>query len=134
MRFVFSRRFFILFAIGIVPLSLSWSFPWVRYGVWAFDLLLFVLAFVDYFISRKLPPELTIRREFDKRFAIGDRSEVKLHIENASEKNFYLRIKDEFPPEMVLSEKREARFAIDAQSIAEFSYFLTPPRRGLYTA
>ena len=27
MRFVFSRRFYILVALGIVPLSLAWNFP-----------------------------------------------------------------------------------------------------------
>ena len=132
MRFVFSRRFFILLAVCIVPLSVSWSFPVIRYGVLAFDALLFAAAIADYFFSRNLPPGLTIRREFDKRFAIGDKSEVKLLIENASARDFQFRVKDEFPSEMILGEKREAEFSIDAQTTAEFSYFLTPPRRGRY--
>lgn len=132
MRFVFSRKFFILLAACIVPLSVSWSFPAIRYAVLAFDVLLFAAAIADYFLSRRLPPELTVSREFDKRFAIGERSEVKIRIENASASNLYLRIKDEFPAQMVLGGKREAEISIDAQSTAEFSYFLTPPRRGKY--
>lgn len=132
MRFVFSRKFFILFAVGFVPLSLSWSFPVVKDAVLGFDILLIVLALIDYFISRKLPPELTTRREFEKRFAIGDKSKIVLLIENATPRIFHLKIKDEFPPEMLLDETREAAFTIEGQSTAEFSYFLTPPRRGRY--
>jgi len=132
MHFVFSRRFFILLAIGFVPLSLSWSFPALRYAVLAFDVLLVLLALFDYFTSRKLPEELTITREFGRRFAIGDENQVRLHIENRSPQTFNLQIKDEFPPELKLSETREAKFKIEGQSSADFFYNLTPPRRGKY--
>lgn len=132
MRFVFSRRFFILLAIGFVPLSLSWNFPELRTAVFVYDILLILLAITDYFVSRKLPEELTIRREFDRRFAIGDTSKITLRIENRSAKTFLLNIKDEFPPEMKLSEKREAKFTIEGQRSAEFSYNLTATRRGKY--
>lgn len=132
MRFVFSRRFFILFALGLVPLSVSWQVPVLRYAVLAFDILLVAGAIADYFISRKLPEDLTIRRDFEKRFAIGDPSEVKLIVENASPRWFDLKIKDEYPPAMRLENSREAEVIIDAHETAEFSYFLTPPKRGRY--
>lgn len=132
MRFVFSRRFFILLAIGFVPLSLSWSFPALRYAVLVYDVALVLLAIVDYFISRNLPAELTISREFGRRFAIGDANQIKIKIENRSPKTFDLQIKDEFPPEMKLSEAREAKFLVEGQSFAEFIYNLTPSRRGKY--
>lgn len=132
MNFVFSRRFFILLAIGFIPLSLSWNFPALRYFVLIYDILLVAVALADYFISRKLPEELTIRREFDKRFAIGDESIVTLHIENRSARDFNLQIKDEFPPEMVLNEERKAEFKLAAQKTADFTYGLTPLRRGNY--
>jgi len=132
MRFVFSRRFFILLAIGFVPLSLSWSFPALRYAVLVYDILLVLLALFDYFTSRKLPEELTITREFGRRFAIGDENQVRLHIENRSPQTFNLQIKDEFPPELKLPETREAKFKIEGQSSADFFYNLTPPRRGKY--
>jgi uncharacterized protein (DUF58 family) len=132
MRFVFSRRFFILLAIGFVPLSLSWSFPALRYAVLAYDVLLVLLALADYFTSRKLPEELTVSREFGKRFAIGDANQIKLRIENRSPKTFNLQIKDEFPPAMKLSETREAKLKIEAQTFSDFFYNLTPPRRGRY--
>lgn len=133
MRFVFSRKFFILFAIGLVPLSVSWVFPELKYVVLLFDIALVAAAIVDFFISRKLPNELTIHREFERRFAIGDPSEVKLIIENASGRNFHLKIKDEFPAAMRLNDKREAEVYVDAHEAAEFAYHLTPPRRGKYT-
>src|SRR5688500_7254483 len=106
MNFVFSRRFYILLAFGLIPLSLSWNLPALRSIVLVYDIFLIALVFIDYFISRRLPEELTIRREFDKRFAIGDETSVKIHIENASDRDFYLKIKDEFPPEMILNERR----------------------------
>jgi uncharacterized protein (DUF58 family) len=132
MRFIFSRRFYILLAVGFVPLSMSWNLPVLRTIVLACDILLIALAFIDYFISRKLPEELTIRREFNRKFAIGDETEVRLFIENASPTDFHLRIKDEFPPAMRLKEKREAELTVEAQTIAEFFYGLTPPKRGNY--
>jgi uncharacterized protein (DUF58 family) len=132
MRFVFSRRFYILLAAGFVPLSLSWSLPALRYAVLAFDVLVIVGAVVDYLISRKLPEELTVSREFNRKFAIGDETEITLRIENASPRNFHLKIKDEFPPEMRLKESREAAFTVEAQTTAEFIYGLTPPKRGNY--
>ncbi len=78
MRFVFSRLFFVLLAIGFLPLSLSWNFPALRYAVLIYDIVLILLALIDYYISRNLPEELKISREFEKRFAIGDESIVKL--------------------------------------------------------
>ncbi len=132
MRFVFSRLFFVLLALGFLPLSLSWNFPVLRYAVLIYDVALVLLAILDYFISRKLPEEFTITREFEKRFAIGDATLVKLHIENASPNEYQLKIKDEYPPELKLADSREAAFKIEAQSAADFIYNLTPPKRGKY--
>lgn len=132
MRFVFSPRFIVLLALGILPLSLSWSFPVLRTLVFVYDAVLAVAAIADYFISRKLPDGFTIIRDFDKRFAIGDRTEVRLYIENATASKFHIKIKDEYPPEMLLREDREAEFTIEAQTTAEFFYEVTPPRRGKY--
>lgn len=132
MKFVFSTRFYILFIIGLVPLSLSWNLPVLRSAVFIYDAVLVIAALADYFLSRHLPDELTIRREFDKRFAIGDATTVTLHIENFTSNNYHLRLKDEFPSELRLDGSREAEFTLPAQATAEFSYDLTPPKRGRY--
>lgn len=132
MRFVFSRRFFILLAIGLIPLSLSWRMPWLRSFVIAYDVLLVLTAITDHIISRRLREDLNIRREFEKRFAIGDANKISLYVENATARSFRLRLKDEYPAEMMLEEPRQAEFTSDAQSTAEFYYHVTPHRRGSY--
>lgn len=132
MKFIFARRFFVLLAAGIVPLSLSWTLPELRYVVLAFDGALIAAALVDFLVSRKLPDEFSISREFEKRFAIGDANKVNLKIENGSSRAIHLIVKDEFPPEMTVDETREAEFTVAAQTTAEFFYHLTPPRRGRY--
>lgn len=132
MRFVFSGRFFLLLALGLVPLSMSWSFPVLRTAVLVFDVLLIAAAVVDYLMSRKLPEGFTIRRKFEARFAIGDPSDVKLEIENDTERAFRIKIKDEYPDAMKLGDPREATFTIQPRSNAEFYYSLTPPKRGHY--
>lgn len=132
MQFVFSRRFYILLALGFVPLSLAWNFPVLKYVVLAFDILLIIAAIVDYFISRKLPEEFKITREFARRFAIGDENIVNLRVENITDRDFYIELKDEYPPEMDLNEKREADFFAEAQTFSDFYYGVTPPKRGKY--
>ncbi|MBK6750836.1 MAG: DUF58 domain-containing protein [Pyrinomonadaceae bacterium] len=132
MRFVFSRRFFLLIALGIVPLSLSWTYPDLRWVVFLFDALLVITAIVDFIISRQLPEEFRVSREFDRRFAIGDPTQVKIHIENGTARDIHLRLKDEYPAEMKLNETREAEFMVEAQTAASFVYSVTPPHRGGY--
>lgn len=132
MRFVFARRFYILLALGLIPLSLSWNFPALRYAVLIFDVLLIIAALIDYFVSRRLPADFTVERRFERRFAIGDEAQIHLKIENRSARDFRLKIKDEFPPEMILGETREVEFTSAAQTNADFFYLLTPPRRGNY--
>lgn len=132
MRFVFSLRFYVLLALALVPLSLSWTFPVLWYVVVAFDILLFAAAIADYFISRNLLEDVILKREFDRRFAIGDATRVSIMIENSTPSSLHLKIKDEYPPEMKLDEPREASFRIGPQQTAEFFYHVTPRRRGRY--
>lgn len=132
MSFVFSRRFYILLALGLIPLSLSWNFPFLRSFVLAYDILLVLAALIDWFISRKLPAELTLTRSFSRRFAIGDSTDVHLHMENRTQGDFTLILKDEFPPELKLTGEREEEFTIEAQTVAQMIYTLTPPKRGRY--
>jgi uncharacterized protein (DUF58 family) len=132
MRFVFSRRFYFLLAAGFIPLALAWSLPGVTYAVLTFDLILIAAAVLDSVTSRQTTDGLTIRRQFDRRFAIGEAAKVSLHIENTTSRPVSLRIKDEYPAEMRLDETREAEFEIPASGTAEFYYHLTPGRRGRY--
>lgn len=131
MSFVFSRRFFVLFALGLIPLSLSWQMPELRYGVLVFDILLVAVAAADYFVSRG-SEGLSIDRKFAKRFAIGDRNDVTLTVRNDTGRDLAIRIKDEHPPEMRIAEERSASFTVEDGTEAEFTYTVTPPKRGKY--
>ncbi len=132
MRFVFSGRFYLLFALGVVPLSLSWEFAEFRYMVILYDVLLAVAAIFDYVGSRRLPDQLSLRRELEKRFAIGDLAKINIRVENGSQRTFDLKIKDEYPPDMELIEPREADIRLKGGSSATFFYHLLPHKRGKY--
>ncbi|MGI8811586.1 MAG: DUF58 domain-containing protein [Pyrinomonadaceae bacterium] len=132
MRFVFSARFYLLLTAGLVPLSLSWSFPFLQTGVFIFDALLVIAAIADHFFTRNILNEIIISRKFDGRFSIGGQTSVRLSVRNGARVPLRLKIKDEFPPEMRLDDERESEMALDPQTAGEFSYRLTPPRRGSY--
>ncbi|MCS6874452.1 MAG: DUF58 domain-containing protein [Pyrinomonadaceae bacterium] len=128
----FSNRFYFLLAISFVPLSLSWNFPFLKNAVLIYDLILFFLAFADYLVSKQDKSKFHVKRLIDKRFAIGEENQVKLHIENSSSKTITLKVKDEYPPEMLLKSRIEANLRIKPESYAQFIYLLTPLKRGSY--
>jgi uncharacterized protein (DUF58 family) len=132
MRFVFARLFYVLLALGFVPLSLAWSRPGVATAVLAYDLLLLAAAFVDAGRSRRLPGGLAVSRDFSGRFHIGGETEVRVRVVNGGVGDVRLRVKDEYPPRMKLTAPREAALAVEGQSAATLIYGLVPPRRGRF--
>ncbi|MEO8650408.1 MAG: DUF58 domain-containing protein [Acidobacteriota bacterium] len=133
MPFVFSIRFYVLFSAGVIPLSLSWGFTELRPLVVIYDIILIAAAVADYLFSRKLPDDFTLRRYFDHRFAIGAANTIHVVAENNSARSFTVRLKDEYPSAMALNDPREASFTIAPQTWTEFTYSLTPSRRGSYS-
>ena len=131
MRFVPSARLLVLFAIGLVPLSLSWQMPGLRYIVLVYDLALIGAAAADYLLSRDAST-IGVTRRFARRFAIGDANDVTLTVTNACARRLSLWIKDEHPPEMTVRDPREASFTLEPGTTAEFTYAVSPPRRGRY--
>jgi uncharacterized protein (DUF58 family) len=131
MRFVFAKLFYFLLALGLIPLSWSWSRPGWRWAVLVYDALLLAAALVDAKLS-KLPDNVEIGREFGGRFAVGAANEVKVKVNNRTPRAVELQIKDEYPPEMQLRGLREAAFTVEGQSGAALTYELTPPKRGSY--
>jgi uncharacterized protein (DUF58 family) len=132
MRFVFSKLFYVLLALGFVPLSLAWSWPDLRWYVAGYDVMLLLAAFVDARASRALPAGVEIGRELAGRFHIGAQTEVRVRVANHTPRPLSLRVKDEHPPELQLSSPREASLEVEAQTTATLLYGLTPPRRGRY--
>ena len=131
MSFVFTKLFYFLAALALIPLSLSWQHPWLRWVALGYDILLLGAAFAESRICR-LPKGLMISREFSSRFAMGAETEVRIQIQNASNRSVSLMVKDEYPPQMSLSGMREGRVDVDAQTSATLIYEVKPPRRGRF--
>ncbi|PWT79473.1 MAG: hypothetical protein C5B44_06805, partial [Acidobacteria bacterium] len=131
MRFVFARLSYFLFALGLVPLALSWSHPGWRWVVLVYDVALMTLVLLDVWRS-SLPPGVLIRRQFAKRFSVGAENDVQVLIQNRTPATVQLRVKDEYPPKMHLNGPRDARLNVDAQTSAALVYGLTPPKRGRF--
>jgi uncharacterized protein (DUF58 family) len=131
MRFVFTKLFYALLAVGFVPLSLSWGRPWLRWLAFAYDAGLLALAFADSRAS-SLPDGLEIFREFGGRFHIGAETEVRVRVENHTPRSFHLKIKDEYPPELALVSPRETELSVGPHEAKVFVYALRPERRGRF--
>lgn len=131
MRFVFTKLFYFLVALALIPLWFSWVFPWLAWVALAYNILLLGAAFAE---SRfcQLPKGLAITREFGSRFAMGSETEVRINIQNTSNRAVSLLVKDEYPPQMSLSGMREGQLNVDAQSTATLIYGVKPPRRGRF--
>lgn len=131
MRFVFAKLFYVLLALGFLPLSFAWAAPGLRRMTLAYDLLLFAAAFIDARRGR-MPAGLSVEREFAGRFHIGAGTEVRVRVTNATARDVRLIVKDEYPPVMKLESPREAEMSVEAQGTATLSYGLVPPRRGRF--
>jgi uncharacterized protein (DUF58 family) len=131
MPFVFTRLFYLLIALGLIPLALSWGHPWLRWATVAYDAVLILLAVIDGRRSR-LPPGISISREFGGRFAVGAETEVHVNIHNNTPAPLSLMVKDEYPPQMKLSGLREAKLWVEGQTAATLVYELKPPKRGRF--
>lgn len=131
MPFVFSRLFYLLIALGLVPLSLSWGRPWLRWATLVYDLLILGLAIIDGRRSR-LPQGMLITRDFSGRFAVGAETDVQIKLQNRTPRTLSLRVKDEYPSQMKLSGAREAPVRVAAQTEAQLIYGLKPPKRGRF--
>jgi uncharacterized protein (DUF58 family) len=131
MRFIFSKLFYVLLALGFVPLSFAWSLPALRWATLAYDVVLVAAAIFDARLSR-LPAGLSVEREFAGRFHIGAETEVRINLTNASARDVRVRVKDEYPPVMKLLSPREAEMKVEAQTSMSLNYGLVPPRRGRF--
>ena len=131
MRFAFSKLFYALLAVGLVPLSLSWNRPMLRWLALAYDFAVLAVAIFDGWNSR-LPSRVRIERHFGGRFAVGAETEVRIDVANHTPRDLTLIVKDEYPPQLKLSGTREARLQVEAQTSLSLAYGLTPPKRGRF--
>ncbi len=132
MRFVFSKLFYALLAVGLIPISLSWGRPILGWLALTYDLIIIAAALFDAWNS-KLPESVRIARHFGGRFAVGAETDVRIEVANHTSRDLDLVLKDEYPPQMTLTGTREARLEVEAQTSASFSYSLKPPKRGQFS-
>ena len=131
MRFVFSKLFYALLAVGFVPLSLSWGRPILGWVALTFDLGIMGCVVFDAWNS-KLSKGVRIDRHFGGRFAVGAGTDVRIEIANRTPRDIKLIVKDEYPSQMKLLGVRAARLNVDGQTAASLTYSLTPPKRGQF--
>jgi uncharacterized protein (DUF58 family) len=102
---IFTRRFFILFAMGVLPLVFAWGLPGVKWGLAAYDMVLLLLAYVDYRRAEDIS-KIEIARHMPRRFMIGEENEVRIMVSHRFPRRFKLTIKDEYPPGLELRGER----------------------------
>src|SRR5688572_16344800 len=102
---IFTRRLFILFAIGALPLVFAWGAPGLKWGLISYDLILLLLSYVDYRRGEDIS-RIEITRQMPRRFMIGEENEVRILISHRLRRRFTLTIKDEYPPGLELRGER----------------------------
>src|SRR2546423_8309720 len=121
MRFIFTKLFYALLALGLVPLSLSWGRPALRWLTVLFDACLVAAAFLDSRASR-LPGGLEVTREFGGRFPIRAGTEERPPAAHPTTRAFRLKIKEENPPAWNLLSPRQAALDIGPPRASAFAY------------
>jgi len=76
-RFVFTKLFYFLLALALIPLLLSWDWPWLRWVALLYNVLLVFGVLIESRFCR-LPKGLMISREFGSRFAMGAETDVRI--------------------------------------------------------
>ncbi|HEV2904610.1 MAG TPA: hypothetical protein VGW32_06160, partial [Pyrinomonadaceae bacterium] len=89
MRFVFSKLFYALLAVGLIPISLSWGRPILAWLALTYDLIIIAAALFDAWNS-KLPQSVRIDRRFGGRFAVGAETDVRIEVANHTSRDIDL--------------------------------------------
>ena len=134
-RFVFTKLFYGLLAVALVPLSLSWGRPMLGWLALIYDLVIVAVAVFDAWNPDRsgLPKAVSIERHFGGRFAVGAETDVRIEIANHTSRDLSFMVKDEYPPQMELIGESKARVEVGAQTSAAFIYSLKPPKRGQFS-
>jgi uncharacterized protein (DUF58 family) len=101
----FTRRFFILFSLGVLPLVFARGIPGLQWGLIAYDLALLLAALIDYRRTEDIS-QIEITRHMPRRFMIGEENPVEITISHRLPRRFSLTIKDEYPPGLELRGER----------------------------
>jgi uncharacterized protein (DUF58 family) len=127
---LFTKRFFVLLAIGVVVLFLSVRWPGLRWVVVGYDLWLFAAVFFD-FRSAGVIGDLHVARHLPSRFQIGIENEVSISLESRLARRVAFSVKDDYPSQLELRGQRP--LTLDSGLMpARASYKLFATTRGDY--
>jgi uncharacterized protein (DUF58 family) len=98
---IFTWRFFILIALGALPLAFVWNQPALRWGMLGYDALLLLAAWRDYRQTEDVA-ELEVERRLPRRLMIGAENEIVISLGHRLPRQIQFTLKDEFPPELEL--------------------------------
>jgi uncharacterized protein (DUF58 family) len=114
-----------LVALGIVS-ALLWEWK----GVLGFDLVILALCGLDYvMIVRRGTVEPT--RHYPRRLCLKDSHDIEINLENCSDNDWNVQIRDQTPPEWPGSPVLKGR--VSARSVLTTRYRVIPQRRGVFT-
>ena len=102
---LFTWRFFILVALGALPLAFVWEQAALRWGMLAYDLVLAGLAWWDYRQTENVA-DLVVERQLPRRLMIGAENEILIILSHSLPRPVQLFLKDEYPPELELRGER----------------------------
>lgn len=125
-----SKRFLIFLLPTAIPIVLYTVSPNFLFIGGAYLVLLFVVGIIDY-VTNPLLEKVEVHREMNSKFSLGVENIVKLQIVNRSRHHLRIRLKDDFPDEL-LHEKAIYDCSVSPMDNADVSYHLTPLRRGIY--
>ncbi len=92
----FSRLFAFLFLLGIIPVLIGSLIGIGLYILIGYNLILFVMYFVDAKIT-PWPSSFEFERECDEKLSLGIDNEVIIKIRNNSDYHIYMEIRDDIP-------------------------------------
>ena len=124
-----NRLLIFLFPVAI-PIVLYNVSPYLLFVGGAYLVLLFIVGATDY-VTNPLLKGVEIRREMNSKFSLGVENVVTLKIVNRSRHRLRLRLKDDFPDEL-LFEKVHHDCYVSPMHDMDIAYRLTPLRRGIY--
>lgn len=102
---IFTRRFYILLAVGVIPLLTAWSWPGSKWVMVGYDLALLGLAWLDWRRAVDVAG-VEAKRVLTKRFMIGAENDVQLSLSNRAPRKVTFTLRDEYPPELELRGER----------------------------
>jgi uncharacterized protein (DUF58 family) len=129
---IFSKRWMLLFAAGVVPLLLTGVSPGYVRLAQGWYVALVVLALTDWLLFPDLDM-LKVEREADDRMAVGSESPVRVRVRNESPVGLDVELRDTPPDDLSCDLPPEPfRFRVTGHGRHAAVYHVTPRSRGAY--